>query len=154
MHCPYCGNKNSEVVETRDSSDLDSIRRRRSCLDCNKRFTTYERIENVALVVIKRDGKREQYSREKLQHGLLKACEKTTIPTETIEKIVAEITRELRGQDGMEIESTMIGQLVAKKLKALDKVAYIRFASVFKRFVDIEDFEKEVKGLIPNKPTL
>lgn len=154
MHCPYCGNKNSEVVETRDSSDLDSIRRRRSCLDCNKRFTTYERIENVALVVIKRDGKREQFSREKLQHGLLKACEKTTIPTETIEKIVAEITRELRAQDGMEIESTMIGQLVAKKLKALDKVAYIRFASVFKRFVDIEDFEKEVKGLIPNKPTL
>ncbi len=154
MHCPYCGNKNSEVVETRDSSDLDSIRRRRSCLDCNKRFTTYERIENVALVVIKRDGKREQFSREKLQHGLLKACEKTTIPTETIEKIVAEITRELRGQDGMEIESTMIGQLVAKKLKSLDKVAYIRFASVFKRFVDIEDFEKEVKGLIPNKPTL
>ncbi len=154
MHCPYCGNKNSEVVETRDSSDLDSIRRRRSCLDCGKRFTTYERIENVVLVVIKRDGKREQFSREKLQHGLLKACEKTTIPTETIEKTVAEVTRELRAQDSMEVESTMIGQLVARKLKALDKVAYIRFASVFKRFVDIEDFEKEVKGLTPNKPTL
>ncbi|HUQ84755.1 MAG TPA: transcriptional regulator NrdR [Candidatus Limnocylindrales bacterium] len=154
MHCPYCGNKNSEVVETRDSSDLDSIRRRRSCLDCSKRFTTYERIENVALNVIKRDGKREQFSREKLQHGLLKACEKTTIPTELIEKIVAEITRELRGQDSMEVESTMIGQLVAKKLKALDKVAYIRFASVFKRFVDIEDFEKEMKGLEPTKQTI
>lgn len=154
MHCPYCGNKNSEVVETRDSSDLDSIRRRRSCLDCGKRFTTYERIENVALVVIKRDGKREQYSREKLQHGLLKACEKTTIPTELIERIVAEITRDLRAQDSLEVESTLIGQMVAKKLKALDKVAYIRFASVFKRFVDIEDFEKEVKGLTPTKPTL
>lgn len=154
MHCPYCGNKNSEVVETRDSSDLDSIRRRRACLDCGKRFTTYERIENVALSVIKRDGKREQFSREKLQHGLLKACEKTTVPSEMIEKIVAEITRELRAQDSMEVESTMIGQLVAKKLKALDKVAYIRFASVFKRFVDIEDFEKEVKGLTPTKPTL
>ncbi|HVF69164.1 MAG TPA: transcriptional regulator NrdR [Xanthomonadales bacterium] len=154
MHCPYCGTKNSEVVETRDSSDLDSIRRRRSCLDCAKRFTTYERIENVALVVIKRDGKREQFNREKLEHGLLKACEKTTIPTELIEKTVAEITRELRGLDTMEVESTMIGQLVAKKLKALDKVAYIRFASVFKRFVDVEDFEKEVKGLTPNKPTL
>lgn len=154
MHCPYCGTKNSEVVETRDSSDLDSIRRRRSCLDCGKRFTTYERIENVVLNVIKRDGKREQFSREKLQHGLLKACEKTTIPTDIVEKTVAEVTRELRSLDTLEVESTMIGQIVAKKLKALDKVAYIRFASVFKRFVDIEDFEKEVKGLIPNKPAL
>ncbi len=154
MHCPYCGTKNSEVVETRESSDLDSIRRRRSCMSCTKRFTTYERVENVALVVIKRDGKREQFSREKLQHGLLKACEKTTIPTESIERIVAEITQDLRSQDSLEVESTMIGQLVAKKLKVLDKVAYIRFASVFKRFVDIEDFEKEVKGLTPAKPTL
>ena len=153
MHCPYCGNKNSEVVETRDSSDLDSIRRRRSCLDCGKRFTTYERVENVALVVIKRDGKREQFNREKLQQGLLKACEKTTVPSEVIEKIVAEVTRELRGQEAMEIESTLIGQLVAKKLKKLDKVAYIRFASVFKRFVDVEDFEKEVNGLT-NKPEI
>jgi transcriptional repressor NrdR len=147
MHCPYCGTKNSEVVETRDSSDLDSIRRRRSCLDCGKRFTTYERVENVSLVVIKRDGKREQFSREKLQHGLLKACEKTTVPSEVIEKIVAEVTRELRGLDTLEIDSTMIGELVAKRLKKLDKVAYIRFASVFKRFVDVEEFEKEVQGL-------
>lgn len=147
MHCPYCGTKNSEVVETRDSSDLDSIRRRRSCLDCGKRFTTYERIENVALVVIKRDGKREQFSRSKLEQGLLKACEKTTIPTDLIEKIVAEVTRELRGLDSLEVESTMIGELVAKRLKKLDKIAYIRFASVFKRFVDVEEFEKEVKGL-------
>lgn len=154
MHCPYCGNKNSEVVETRESSDLDSIRRRRSCLACGKRFTTYERIENVALVVIKRDGKREQFSREKLQQGLLKACEKTTIPTEDIEKIVAEVTRELRSLDNLEVSSTVIGQMVAKKLKALDKVAYIRFASVFKRFVDVEDFEKEVKGLEPTKSTI
>lgn len=147
MHCPYCGTKNSEVVETRDSSDLDSIRRRRSCLSCGKRFTTYERVENVALVVIKRDGKREQFSRVKLEQGLLKACEKTTIPTDLIEKIVAEVTRELRGFDSLEVESTMIGELVAKRLKKLDKVAYIRFASVFKRFVDVEDFEKEVQGL-------
>ncbi len=151
MHCPYCGTKNSEVVETRESSDLDSIRRRRSCMDCQKRFTTYERVENVALVVIKRDGKREQFTREKLERGLLKACEKTTIPTEIIEKTVSEITRELRAQDSLEVESKMIGDLVAKKLKTLDKVAYIRFASVFKRFVDIEDFEKEVKGLTPKQ---
>lgn len=151
MYCPYCGTKNSEVVETRESSDLDSIRRRRSCLDCGKRFTTYERIENVALIVIKRDGKREQFDREKLQHGLLKACEKTTVPSDTIEKIVAEVTRELRGMDTLEVESTVIGDLVAKRLKKLDKIAYIRFASVFKRFVDIEDFEKEVKTLTPKQ---
>ncbi len=154
MHCPYCGTKNSEVVETRDSSDLDSIRRRRSCLECGKRFTTYERVENVALNVIKRDGKREQFNREKLQHGLLKACEKTTIPTEKIEKTVAEITRELRTLDTLEVESKQIGDMVAKRLKQIDKVAYIRFASVFKRFVDVEDFQKEVKGLTPNKPIL
>ena len=147
MHCPYCGNKESEVVETRESSDLDTIRRRRSCLSCGKRFTTYERIENVQLVVIKKDDRREQFSREKLKNGLLKACEKTIIPTEIIETMVTEIERELRGLGSLEIESKLIGEMVAKRLKKLDKVAYIRFASVFKRFVDVEDFEKEVHRL-------
>lgn len=147
MHCPYCGSKESEVVETRESADLDTIRRRRSCIGCNKRFTTYERVENVALIVIKRDRRREQYSREKLKTGLLKACEKTIIPVEIIEKLVTDITRELRGLDSLEIESKLIGEMVARKLKQLDKVAYIRFASVFKRFVDVEDFEKEVQRL-------
>ena len=147
MHCPYCGNKESEVVETRESSDLDTIRRRRSCLSCSKRFTTYERIENVQLVVIKKDDRREQFSREKLKIGLLKACEKTIIPTEIIETLVTEIERELRGLDSLEVESKLIGEMVAKRLKKLDKVAYIRFASVFKRFVDVEDFEKEVQRL-------
>lgn len=151
MHCPYCGNKQSEVVETRESSDMDTIRRRRSCLACTKRFTTYERVENVQLVVIKRDRRREQFSREKLKGGMLKACEKTVIPTDVIEKMVTEITRELRGQDSLEVESRLIGELIAKRLKQLDKVAYIRFASVFKRFVDVEDFEKEVKTLTPRK---
>ncbi len=147
MHCPYCGTKQSEVVETRESSDMDTIRRRRSCLSCNKRFTTYERIENIALVVIKRDKRREQFSREKLKGGFLKACEKTIIPTDVIEKMVTEITRELRGLDGLEVASSLIGEMVAKRLKVLDKVAYIRFASVFRRFVDVEDFEKEVQKL-------
>ena len=147
MHCPYCGSKESEVVETRESADLDTIRRRRSCLECSKRFTTYERIENVSLIVIKRDRRREQFSREKLKIGLLKACEKTIIPTEIIEKVVTDITRELRSLDGLEIESKLIGEMVARKLKQLDKVAYIRFASVFKRFVDVEDFEREVQRL-------
>ena len=154
MHCPYCGKKESEVVETRDSEDLDTIRRRRSCLACSKRFTTYERVENVQLIVIKRDGRREQFNREKLKSGLLKACEKTIIPTEILEKIVTEITQELRGMGSLEVESMMIGEMIAKRLKLLDKVAYIRFASVFKRFVDVEDFEKEVKTLVRNKRTL
>jgi transcriptional repressor NrdR len=153
MHCPYCGNKESEVVETRESSDMDTIRRRRSCLACSKRYTTYERIENIALVVIKRDKRREQFNREKLKSGLLKACDKTIIPADVLERIVTEITRELRGMDSLEVESRMIGEMVAKRLKKLDKVAYIRFASVFRRFVDVEDFEKEVARLT-NKPEI
>src|SRR4051812_38562742 len=104
MHCPYCGTKNTEVVETRESSDMDTIRRRRSCLDCTKRFTTYERVENVQLVVIKRDGRREQFNRDKLKAGLLRACEKTLIPADVIEKTTTEITRELRGLDSLEVE--------------------------------------------------
>lgn len=147
MRCPYCGERNSEVVETRDSEDMETIRRRRSCLKCGKRFTTYERVENVHLVVIKKDKRREQFSRDKLRSGILKACEKTVIPVDVIEKIVTEVVRELRGLDSLEVESKRIGELVAIRLKALDKVAYIRFASVFKRFVDVEDFEKEVKKL-------
>src|SRR6185369_99795 len=147
MHCPYCGNKQSEVVETRESSDMDTIRRRRSCTACAKRYTTYERIENVQLVVIKRDNRREQFAREKLKSGLLKACEKTIIPPDVIETMLTEIERELRSLGSLEVESKLIGEMVAKRLKKLDKVAYIRFASVFRRFVDVEDFEKEVQKL-------
>lgn len=148
MKCPYCGSKETEVVETRDSEDLQTIRRRRACLKCEKRFTTYERVENVTLVVIKKDGRREQFNRDKLKSGIIRSCEKTTVSVEQIEKIVSEIEMELRGADSVEVESKKIGQMVATKLKKLDKVAYIRFSSVFKRFVDIEDFEKEVKRLI------
>lgn len=148
MKCPYCGSKETEVVETRDSEDLETIRRRRECLKCNKRFTTYERIENINLIVIKKDGKREQFDRDKLKAGIIRSCEKTTVSLDDIEKIVTEIERELRGEIGVEVESKKIGQLVATRLKSLDKVAYIRFSSVFKRFVDVEDFEKEVKRLI------
>jgi len=148
MKCPYCGSKDTEVVETRDSEDLETIRRRRECLSCRKRFTTYERIENVNLIVIKKDGRREQFDRDKLKRGIIISCEKTKVSLETIEKIVTEIERELRSGESVEIESKKIGQIIATKLKKLDKVAYIRFSSVFKRFVDVEDFEKEVKRLI------
>ncbi len=148
MKCPYCGSTETEVVETRDSEDLETIRRRRNCIKCEKRFTTYERVENVNLVVIKKDGRREQFNRDKLKNGIIRSCEKTTVSVEDIEKIVTEIERELRGADSVEVESKKIGQMVAIKLKRIDKIAYIRFSSVFKRFVDIEDFEKEVKKLI------
>jgi len=148
MKCPYCGSKDTEVVETRDSEDLETIRRRRACVSCQKRFTTYERVENIYLLVIKRDGKREQFNRDKLRTGILKACEKTTVPISEIEKIVTEVERELLSSDSVEVESKKIGQMVANRLKKLDKVAYIRFSSVFRRFVDVEEFEKEVKRLI------
>ena len=148
MKCPYCGSNETEVVETRDSEDLETIRRRRACLKCEKRFTTYERVENVNLVVIKKDGRREQFNRDKLKSGIIRSCEKTTVSVDDIEKIVTEVERELRSADSVEVESKKIGQLVATRLKKLDKVAYIRFSSVFRRFVDVEDFEKEVKRLI------
>jgi len=148
MKCPYCGSQDSEVVETRASEDVDTIRRRRECLKCEKRFTTYERIENVNLVVIKKDGKREQFDRDKLKSGVVRSCEKTKVSMDEIEKIVTEIERELRGGESVEVESKKIGQMVASRLKKIDKVAYIRFSSVFKRFVDIEDFQEEVRRLI------
>ena len=148
MKCPYCVSKESEVVETRDSEDIGTIRRRRACLKCEKRFTTYERVENIYLVVIKKDGRREQFNRDKLKSGIMRSSEKTKVSLEIIDKIVADIERDLRSSDSVEIESKKIGQLVAEKLKKIDKVAYIRFSSVFKRFVDIEDFEKEVRRLI------
>ena len=148
MQCPYCKSTDSEVVETRVSEDGTNIRRRRSCVSCGKRFTTYERIETVTLIVRKNDGRREQFSREKLRSGIIKACEKTNVSHEQIEKIVDEVERELRSSDTVEVEGKKIGQMVAANLKKIDKIAYIRFASVFKRFVDLEEFEKELKRLI------
>ena len=147
MKCPYCGSKETEVVETRDSEDLETIRRRRACTKCEKRFTTYERVENINLVVIKIDGRREHFDRDKLKNGIIRSCEKTTVSVEDVDKLVTEIERELRGGESVEVDSKKIGQMVSVKLKKLDKIAYIRFSSVFKRFVDIEDFEKEVKKL-------
>lgn len=148
MHCPYCESSQTEVSETRVAEDGSNIRRRRVCEVCKKRFTTYERVENVTLIIKKKDGRREQFSREKLKTGLIKSCGKTKITLEQINQIVDEIERELRNGEGVEIESKKIGQMVASRLKTLDKVAYIRFSSVFRQFVDVEDFEKELKKLI------
>lgn len=148
MKCPYCENLDTEVVETRDNEDLSTTRRRRECIKCGKRFTTYERIETVPIIVMKKDGRKEQFARDKLKNGILKACEKTTVGIEEIEKIVDEVERELRGMDSVEVDSKKIGQITATKLKKIDKIAYIRFASVFRRFLDVEDFKKELYKLI------
>jgi transcriptional repressor NrdR len=147
MRCPYCGSEDLKVLDKR-TSDEKSIWRRRECLKCGKRFTTYERVGSVDLIVIKKDGKRrERFDRSKLKSGILKACEKRPVTNEAIEKIVDEIEAELRGEDSIEIPSKKIGELVMKKLKKLDKVAYIRFASVYREFEDIESFQDELKKL-------
>ncbi len=148
MKCPYCTHETTEVVETRDSEDLAVTRRRRECTKCTKRFTTYERVETVPLTVLKKNGTRENFDREKLANGIRKAVEKTSVTHQDIERIVDEIERDLRGADSIEIESKKIGQQVALRLKKIDKIAYIRFASVFRRFVDVEDFEKELQKLL------
>lgn len=148
MKCIFCVNPDTDVVETRISDDGATVRRRRECGKCLKRFTTYERVEQLPILVIKRNGRRERFDRDKLKRGILKSCEKTTITLDQVENIVSEIEGELKQEESTEIESQKIGNLVAKKLKKLDKVAYIRFASVFRRFVDLEDFEAELKKLL------
>lgn len=148
MKCPYCDNENTDVIETRDSEDLSVTRRRRGCGKCEKRFTTYERVETVPITVIKKDGRRETFDREKLKRGIWRASGKTTIKADDVDRIVDEVERELITGDSTEVESKKIGELVARRLKKLDKIAYIRFASVFRQFVDIEDFEREVKKLL------
>ena len=147
MKCPYCGDLNNEVMETRDSEDLSATRRRRACQKCQKRFTTYERAENIDLIVIKKDSKREKFDREKVRSGILKACEKRPVTKEQIESAVSYIEEKLK-QQGSEVKSRFIGELVMRKLKQLDTVAYIRFASVYREFKDVEDFKKEIKEVI------
>lgn len=151
MKCPYCAYFDTAVLDSRETEDLSSIRRRRECLKCGKRFTTYERIEMVNLIVIKKDGRREQFARDKLLGGFRKAVEKRPVSTDLIEKVVGEIEAELRGKDSIEIPSREIGEIVMKKLKTIDKVSYIRFASVYRSFEDLESFEKEVRSLLKDK---
>jgi len=148
MHCPYCNSNDTEVSETRVAEDGSNIRRRRLCGGCKKRFTTYERIENIMLLVKKKDGRSERYSKDKLRGGILKSVEKTTVTLGDVNQIVEEVEKELLGADTVEVDSKKIGRLVAARLKKIDKIAYIRFASVFQHFVDIEDFEREVKKLL------
>lgn len=148
MQCPFCGNKENEVVETRVAEEGRSLRRRRECFKCKKRFTTYERVDRLPIVVIKRNGNREVYDRNKLKSGIIKSCEKTPVGNEQIETLLDEVENDLKKLETTEVESKKIGEIVAKRLKKVNKIAYIRFASVFRRFVDVEEFEKEVRKLL------
>ncbi len=147
MKCLFCQSTNTEVIETRVSDNKSTIRRRRSCPQCKKRFTTYERVEELPILVIKRDQKRERFDRKKLRDGIFKAVGKTTVTADQVEEIVNFVEQEVTNAGKTEVESQLIGDLVASRLKELDKVAYIRFSSVFKRFVDLEEFEKELKKI-------
>lgn len=150
MKCPYCLNSKTRVIDKRNIEELNSIRRRRECSDCGKRFTSYERIELVGFSIIKKDGRRESFDRNKLILGLLKACEKRSIPRERIEKCAGEIEAGLRNYEEREVPSSAIGKLVMEQLLGLDKVAYIRFASVYREFTDLKSFERELKTLKKN----
>ncbi len=148
MKCPFCGSHSHRVVDKREKSGANTIRRRRICLECDKRFTTYERIEMGNLMVVKKDGKREPFDREKILRGILKATEKRPVSADQIESTVDTIETIIRKQYEKEIESGSIGNLIIEELRSLDKVAYIRFASVYKDFKDVETFEQEIKNLL------
>ncbi len=148
MKCPFCGNLESKVVDSRPVEDGAAIRRRRECLSCKKRFTTYERIESPVMLVIKKDGRREMFDREKIIKGLLKACEKRPVSRERIEEIASEIEADLRMEGRKEVSSKEIGERVIEALKDIDKVAYVRFASVYREFTDLSHFIKELETLL------
>ena len=145
MDCPYCSNNALKVTDKRESPD--GIRRRRECLKCKKRFTTYEKIVRSEFNVIKKDGNREKFSREKLEKGIDKAFEKRPVSKDKIDKMIDDIEDQLRKKGKKEIKSSVIGEIIMKKIKKLDNVAYIRFASVYRDFQDVDDFKKELRGL-------
>ena len=147
MKCPYCDYPETKVVETREADAGNITRRRRECLDCEKRFTTYERIAGLDLFIIKKDRRRESFDRQKLKLGIMKACEKRPIGQEEIDGIVDSIEQRLIGLESLEIPSNTVGEMVMDELKRLDNVAYIRFASVYREFADITDFERELEQL-------
>ncbi|MDP3723518.1 MAG: transcriptional regulator NrdR [Candidatus Omnitrophota bacterium] len=151
MKCPFCGHHEDKVVDSRASADGASIRRRRECLACGKRFTTYEHVEGQPLMIVKKDGRREPFDRQKLLAGLVKACEKRPVSMDGLEGLVNELERELSQQFEREAPSREVGERVMKKLHALDPVAYVRFASVYREFKDVEQFMRELKELLALK---
>jgi transcriptional repressor NrdR len=151
MKCPFCGFLDSKVVDSRNGKDGTSIRRRRECLKCSRRFTTYERIEEINLVIVKKDGRREGFDRSKIFDGLEKACEKRPISVEVIENLVSDLERELQETGEREINSKVIGEKLISKLYEIDEVAYVRFASVYRSFKDVNQFMDELKELLKEK---
>ena len=147
MRCPYCNYEETQVIDTRETENLEATRRRRECMKCSKRFTTYERVEEADIIVVKKDGRRERFQRQKVLNGVVEACEKRSIPLEKIEKLVDEVESDLRKRDSVEVESKVVGEIVMRKLKTLDKVAYIRFASVYREFEDLDRFAEELEKL-------
>ena len=151
MKCPYCAHPESKVVDSRPSDEGASIRRRRECLSCHKRFTTYETMESLPLVVIKKDGSRQTFDKSKLLNGMLRACEKRPVPFSQLEEIANEIEQALQNEMDREIPSARIGELVMERLKGVDEVAYVRFASVYRQFKDISTFMAELNKLLAEK---
>jgi transcriptional repressor NrdR len=149
MRCPYCAKEDSKVIDTRENDE--TIRRRRECLKCGKRFTTYERVAQTSLMVIKQDARREAFDRQKLLGGILRACAKRPVPMEAIEAIVDDIEMQLHALGRSEVDSQKIGQLVMERLRVLDDVAYVRFASVYRRFADLESLQLEIQRLRERK---
>lgn len=153
MKCPYCQIDNDKVVDSRSCDDGFSIRRRRQCLGCGKRFTTYERVAEIDIQVVKKDGSREPFRPEKIRKGLERACWKRPIPTDQVERAIAEIVQGVYMHSGSELDSRRVGEMVMDKLVELDDVAYIRFASVYRQFRDIHDFFEEVRPMLDKKET-
>ncbi len=151
MKCPFCKETDNKVIDSRLSKDGNEIRRRRECLVCNRRFTTYEHIEKIPIMIIKKDGRREVFSREKVRAGIQKACEKRNISVNMIDNFLDELERDLGETGEKEIPSSVLGEKIMIKLHALDDVAYVRFASVYREFKDVKDFVSELKSLLSNR---
>ena len=151
LKCPYCNGEESKVVDSRSTEDNIAIRRRRECLNCNRRYTTYEKIEDISIFVIKRDLTRELFNRDKLMSGIMRACEKRPVTRSTVENIVESIEKTLNNNMITEVSTEVIGEMILDKLKCVDEVAYVRFASVYRKFEDITSFMEEIKRLIQDK---
>ena len=150
MRCPFCENSDTKVIDSRPTEDKHAIRRRRECDRCNKRFTTYEKVEEMLLMVVKKDGRREPFDRNKILNGIIRACEKRPVSMAEIEKIVNDIERGLNNLMEKEVKSEFIGELIMEQLKKLDEVAYVRFASVYRQFTDVNTFVAEIEKLLDN----
>ena len=151
MKCPFCGHLGDKVVDSRESKEGEVIRRRRECLDCGRRFTSYERIDEIPYMVVKKDGTRERFERQKLVAGLLKACEKRPVSTAAIESVADKVEARLQDRPEKEMGTDEVGAIVMEELKRLDKVAYVRFASVYRSFRDVGEFMNELKDLLSAK---